>query len=214
MKTIIFTGESVRAILIGEKTMTRRVLKNQPTGYVCGVNISENGYLTIYTSPAKQSYTYADSDGGKVSVRVGDYQSCIGQPGKYKVGDKLWVKEKTIIAPKRFAQPDETCIPDAEGDPRYVQYLATSPNTDGADDYKLKKTSSMFMPRWASRLTLEVTAVKVERVQDISEADAMAEGCESVADFKARWEAINGKKHPWASNPWCWCVSFKKVVTS
>jgi hypothetical protein len=77
------------------------------------------------------------------------------------------------------------------------------------------------MPRWACRLTLAVKAVRVERLQDISEADAIAEGCctrtyrdgrgheDARLDFKRLWDSINGKRHPWASNPWVWVVEFE-----
>ena len=97
--------------------------------------------------------------------------------------------------------------------------------------------SSLFHPRWASRITLEVTGVRVERLQDITEEDAMAEGIEALDGdldaaeicraaklvggrcgpedgltwFAALWERINGKRAPWASNPWLWVVSFRRV---
>jgi len=66
-----------------------------------------------------------------------------------EIGDRLWVKETAIIAPKRWADPDDGCLPDQDGDFRYIQYLATNPNTDVAEDYKLKKTPSIHTPREA-----------------------------------------------------------------
>ena len=76
------------------------------------------------------------------------------------------------------------------------------------------------MPRWASRITLEVTGVKVERLQGISEADAIAEGIPQsdvsppdmgVFAYRQLWESINGRGS-WDANPWVWCVSFKRVT--
>lgn len=83
------------------------------------------------------------------------------------------------------------------------------------------KKSSMFMPRWASRITLEITDVRVERLQDITPEDAKAEGVESFARehkltgywttaFARLWMEINGKDS-WDANPWVWALSFKRI---
>jgi hypothetical protein len=80
------------------------------------------------------------------------------------------------------------------------------------------------MPRWASRITLEITSVRVERLQDISEADAMAEGVECCSGwighageprriFCDSWKSINGFES-WAANPWVWVIEFQKVETA
>jgi hypothetical protein len=84
--------------------------------------------------------------------------------------------------------------------------------------------ASIFMPRWASRITLEVVNVRVERIKQISLEDIEAEGTpEGLAqsqwndgyarhqDFRVLWDSINGKKYPWASSPWVWVVEFKKI---
>ena len=80
---------------------------------------------------------------------------------------------------------------------------------------------SIFMPRWASRINLEITGVRVERLNALTEADAIAEGIapfedaignpEPKAAFATLWDKINGKKHPWASNPFVWVIEFKRV---
>ena len=79
------------------------------------------------------------------------------------------------------------------------------------------------MPRWASRITLELTDVRVQRLNEIGEEDARAEGCQpSIVDgfvecgtrkteFAKLWDSINAKKYPWSSNPWVWCLSFGRV---
>jgi hypothetical protein len=100
-----------------------------------------------------------------------------------------------------------------------IAYAATDQNLVGCDRWK----PSIHMPRWASRITLEITAVRVERLQDISEADAMAEGVlidgignpggpmrVSQRAFKIFWQVINGPES-WAANPWVWVVEFRKT---
>jgi hypothetical protein len=155
-----------------------------------------------------------------------------GQPG-----DRLWVRETTCIAPKRWATPDDTCVKDYDGDLRYVSYKADGHSEDAMRDYKLKWTPSIHVPRWASRLTLEVTSVRVERLQDISAADAVAEGIPvakgtgmiegedcylmttnsgymrgragAIAAYENLWESINGPGS-WNANAWVWVIEFKR----
>lgn len=84
--------------------------------------------------------------------------------------------------------------------------------------------SPLFMPRWASRLLLEITDVRVQRAQDISDEDAKAEGVEMPdgipqppewwsyrEEYGHLWDRINGKRAPWSSNPWVWCVNFRRI---
>ena len=133
-----------------------------------------------------------------------------GQPG-----DRLWVREAFREALGFETEPLSFC-----------RYKASDPL---ADEHKW--TPSIHMPRWASRILLEITAVRVERLQDISEADARAEGvtdggclncgepepcaCAQPApdardSFCRLWQSINGPGS-WADNPWVWIVEFKRV---
>lgn len=134
-------------------------------------------------------------------------------PWRFHVGDRLWVREAAA-----------TACPTA---PIYRADLS-------GEDVKLWRwTPATAMPRWASRITLEVTAVRVERLQDISEADAQAEGCETEEGFPKQlphksgigevgwdcarewfadlWDEINGKTHPCESNPWVWVIEFQRI---
>jgi hypothetical protein len=131
---------------------------------------------------------------------------------KYQIGDRLWVREAW-----RFDGAARAVSADACRGKRAVQYRA-----DGYVPIPTDERSPIFMPRWASRITLLVTGVKVERLQEISEADAVAEGCElreSVrglnvyhashrASFASMWTIINGPG-AWKANPWVAAYSFQ-----
>jgi hypothetical protein len=150
-------------------------------------------------------------------------------------GDRLWVKEAFIPDPPINGEwPDMggdfrlADIPDAYRSPSHVLYKA-DPRWAHAQDWLWRPV--IFMPRWASRITLEVTEVRVEQLQDISEEDAVAEGCTAgggvtsgpmdpyetdghtaVEDYAAAWDELNAKRgFPWESNPWVWAVNFKQV---
>ena len=151
-------------------------------------------------------------DGGASAVIACPY----GQPG-----DGLWVRE-SFAADKVAGRP---LLPG--------QRIVYRADWDGLGDEDVRWTLSIHMPRWASRITLEVTGVRVERLQDISDADAIAEGIEPAAAgywrlygraadgdmdrsprvaYRALWESINGPGS-WNANPWVWCVEFKKEPT-
>jgi hypothetical protein len=194
-KPILFSGAMVRAILEGRKTMTRRVIKEIHTTF----NFIHSDNLPFYHFArylkATNKMQYAD----------------IKCP--YQIGQRLWVRETWITETEQGIPTGGTI------------YKATdNPEPDG--DYPLKWRPSIFMPRWASRINLEVTDIKVERLQEIREGAAQREGWDwSNHDltktydpvsmdtarqwFKTLWDSINGKKHPWSSDPWVWCISFK-----
>jgi hypothetical protein len=124
-------------------------------------------------------------------------------------GDRLWVRE-TWAAPHAYDAHKPREIPPNGCS---IHYAATEERGG------LLWRPSIFMPRWASRITLEITDVRVERLQQISDADSLAEGCsaadmnhgDSLASVYARlWESVNGAGS-WATNPWVWVVSFRRV---
>ncbi|HCM1966618.1 TPA: hypothetical protein N3A41_001062 [Salmonella enterica subsp. houtenae serovar 41:z29:-] len=236
---MIFNGEMVRAILDGRKTQTRRIMKVQPSdgfhpthnGYDLDLNahwytpgvVDKNGYL----QPAKKDvFGVADENEG--------YTCPFGA-----VGDRIWVRE-TYQGPlfdyehmesyledsSKFEKP-EFCVYRADGKPAPEFY-------DADDNLHCGWSPSIHMPRWASRILLEITSVRVERLNSISEQDALSEGIDRerlgesqdnydcIADhnmtgrptatgaFKYLWESIYGEEN-WQANPWVWVIEFKRV---
>ncbi len=152
-----------------------------------------------------------------------------------KVGDRLYVRESFKHFCNRYLAADDTvsaCVAyKADDKTRHILWTDALPppvqkwwNTGGHP-----WTSGMFMPRWASRITLEITGVRVERIQDISEADAIAEGCEGYTmpmhpdsgcsdgqmphdEFRELWASLNGKRgYGWDANPWVWVIAFRRL---
>lgn len=199
---ILFSTPMVQAILDGRKTMTRRVLKVQPPN-------DNYKILTIMSTTGDKriegKHHWAVLNGLNITDDQRIYFKCpYGQ-----VGDRLWVREA-------WAEGMNVPVP--------AIYKADKEWTD----IKIKWKPSIFMPRWASRITLEITNIRVERLQEITEEDCKKEGIELKCwkmwrppdteipytrrdHFEALWDFINGKKYPWSSNPWVWVVEFKKL---
>ena len=220
-RPLIFTGESVRAILAGRKTQTRRVIKPQP--------VRDATAWAIYWERANHEGQYGPSAWSLNEHVPPDVllHSPYGVPG-----DRLWVRETWCeAAPEHrdvsgvrqaFHRANSAKDRGGEGEAIRQEYIRLG--------YPYKWKSPMFMPRWASRLLLEVVAVRVERLQSITDADAKAEGASgrlvmftrwpgredpgdwtAQEEFESAWEQINGKRHPWSSNPWVWVIEFKRI---
>jgi hypothetical protein len=191
---ILFSAPMVRAIIEGRKTQTRRVVKPQPDKHATSWVKSADGgeWKPVEDFPSR------------VALVVGEWVRCpYGRPG-----DLLWVRETWREAGS--IQRADGKIP-TSGIPDEVYYYAD----DKAAVYDGPWRSSIHMPRWASRLTLRITDVRVQRVQEISEADAFDEGIsggdwlgDPVGEYAKLWDSINGKRAPWASNPFCWALTF------
>ncbi len=130
-------------------------------------------------------------------------------------GDRLWVRETW----SHDAHDLDTCRAAHEDASPGIGYGPYYRSTEVAPD-TLRWKPSIFMPRWASRITLEVTEVRVQRLQEISEDDAKAEGCEPSGSagfatarglYAALWDSINGARAPWPSNPWVWAITFRRL---
>jgi hypothetical protein len=128
------------------------------------------------------------------------------------VGDRLWVRETWATIPDE----DDCSIAEItamnECGPASLFYAADPPN-HGAGKWR----PSIHMPRWASRLTLEIIEVRVQRLQEISEADIIQEGCPrailyGTGWYRDLWNDLNAKRgFPWSANPWVWALTFKRV---
>lgn len=211
-RPILFSAPMVRAILNGTKTQTRRVVKadfmHDPQG----------------STDAKWYFR------GKRSACWDSYETLpelVARHSPYgKQGDRLWVRETWAYGTHALSSSNH------EKEGPWV-YASDNPDANGRLCDRWRPSIHMF--RAASRITLEITGVRVERLQDISEADAIAEGIERAEDFfgcpcwkcygedadavapddpvgsyQSLWNSINGDD-AWAANPWVWVVEFKAV---
>lgn len=239
-RPILFSGAMVRAILAGEKTQTRRVVKPQFGPEAMPAEMCAETAEGWQTSG--HSGRWWDDCNGDADAAV---YCPYGQPG-----DRLWVRETCRAKELSDEEARQRAIDYGdEEDAQYgldgVVYLADNhfepiKNTLESGDrwidlnsYGKRKGATVpaiHMPRWASRITLEITDVRVERLQDISEADARAEGAppshptiDAVSrsfgyeDFPRSWyaqlwDSINAKTAPWSSNPWVWVIEFKRAA--
>ncbi len=197
---IIFNTDMVKAILEGRKTQTRRVIKPQP----------ENE-LTMYS--LNGAINWRDENLNLDEEPYGNYSGCpYGQ-----VGDRLWVRETWAMG--FTSQRPDSVIYKADDTP-----LPTSleRGTYTAKAGWGKWAPSIFMERGDSRITLEITEVRVERVQEISLKDAIEEGVTKPVDvfhstifitnFMVLWDSLNAKRgYGWESNPWVFVISFKVI---
>lgn len=217
-RPIPFSAEMIRAILAGRQTQTRRVMKFEVTGP------NPPNTFDVYRRSSLGGLSWVGAfgaDGKGNALKLCPY----GQPG-----DRLWVRETFVIErqcdgerpPHSDGRPlqHETWNQD-EGRP-WLQphYRATDPDPeldmgDGSEPHTTW-TPSIHMPRWASRLTLLISKVRVERIQQISGADIGAEGVEMIGNYRARWrerwDTLNFKRgFGWDVNPWVWVLDFQVV---
>ena len=188
---ILFSGPMVRAILEGRKTQTRRVVKN----------VSGDCELFIDAGDGNWQQCYRDESGAIHS------KSWLTRCQYGVKGDRLWLREHHARIPGN----------DGWHEPHYFAD-GPLPTVDQRHDAGLLHSyPSIHMPRWASRINLEITGIRVERLHAIRAEDALAEGVEWDGmyehprdNFISLWESINGHGS-WDANPWVWVVEFKRV---
>ena len=233
-RPILFSAPMVRAILEGRKTVTRRVMKCQPDA---DASITVESYNVAVTN--RRGYQEAGPEIFGAWWRDGE-AGCkcpFGQPG-----DRLWVRETWYcdhfeVQQGPYLQPADMHDLDQSREDGELVYAA-----DGLAPYEQDQPTwkpSIHMPRWASRILLEITDVRVERLQDITEEQALAEGIVGVPfrpddgwpictgymvgpddgktglqttaakAFAGLWDSVGGN---WNANPWVWVVEFKRVT--
>lgn len=214
-RPVLFSAPMVRAIVDGRKTQTRRAVKGNPVHVLPFIG-SDN--LPTHDFGLCLEY-------GRV---IDKHIKCpYGQ-----TGDRLWVRESCHADYNNTSDGITLAKYSADGS----QVLYSGPETDDEGDqdydgscahwwYSKDSCPSIHMPRWASRITLEITGVRVERLQEISEADCVAEGCyakhvghpDDIGDYlppktqyQQLWNHINGPES-WAANPWVWVIEFRRA---
>lgn len=182
---MMFKGELVRAILDGRKTQTRRVVK---------ADWIQSERAPLQTNPGRFHFWCS-----------GEHDCPFG-----KHGDLIYVRETWMDLQGTGVE----YISDGKLQ-RYAYAADTPPGSYGDEcrkEYGLKWRPSIHMPKSAARILLEITGVRVERLQDISETDAIAEGIKRVDDpigsFRSLWESTGGD---WQANPWVWVIDFKRI---
>ncbi|ELY4868778.1 hypothetical protein SM108_004056 [Cronobacter sakazakii] len=216
-RPIIFNGEMVRAILDGRKTQTRRIMKPQPTP----CTLEKGGHWWPSNVFKTMLHIEEEMQNGK-----GGWGGLVGDACPFgDIGDRIWVRE-TFQGP--LIPEDELSgflgeNPDKFESPAYCEYAADGgprpEYIDADDNTRHGWRPAIHMPRWASRILLEITDVRVERLNTISEEDAKAEGapteCCVIGDkhflgFRSMWKSIYGDES-WQANPWVWVIEFKRI---
>lgn len=207
MKTtpMLFNANMVCALIDGNKTQTRRPMRPAFSGRKIvnlkteGDTISQRECSGRFSDPTSWGYPYAE-DG--VDMAIGAWPELCPYG---TAGDLIWVRET-------FADLRGTGIegtdPYGRNDSAYSADVKRGSAADEARiDFGIKWKPSIHMPRWASRLTLRITDVRVERLRDISDADQLAEGTPTW--FRESWESnYAASGHRWDANPWVWVVTF------
>lgn len=209
-RPILMSAPMVRATLDDSKTQTRRIVKPQPREASPGP-----GIRAALFRPG--DFVWPDKVPGcsTISCKPHGPDGWAEENSPYgKPGDRLWVREDWAPHPQ---------------DTSTVFYRATVEAEPGFPVWSGPWRPSIQMPRWASRITLEITGVRVERLQDISDTDAVAEGIglnpsavgvsmtfpqgESAcrAAFRVLWKSIKGPES-WATNPWVWVIEFRRIA--
>ena len=229
-RPILFSAPMVRAILDGRKTQTRRALPMNGTGVDNPALRIHEGVVQQFVSAKTATAIYGKPhDGGWITCVAGAGKRGAGNPLRCpygEPGDRLWVRE--AFSRPVFGDCTDQSFPLASMPVAYradvgVEVFAVGRNWTMRDHW-CKWHPSIHMPRELSRITLEITDVRVQRLMQIDDKDALAEGVASdrqrdstwyggkgVVMFRSLWESINGLGS-WDATPWVWAITFKRLV--
>jgi hypothetical protein len=243
-RPIIFSSEMVKAILEDRKSQTRRVIGNISPGYPTFYTLPVTFGIGLFAADGKHKGSCLGLFDGEELILYGakNFQTRGGLAWQHhedhervrcpygKPGDHLWVRE--TFCPVRWGSYEPTGKIPSGPEGALIQFRADYPA--GSIDYDGCWKPAIHMPRWASRLILKITKVRVERVQSISEEDADAEGVEHnhatkwpdgdpgvIHDVARRnycdlWNRLNSKRnsgqYAWAKNPWVWVIEYKRAA--
>ena len=212
---IIFAGHSVRAIREDRKTQTRRVIMPQPptceeVKAICGCDYAwfrdDRADHFRVAGPVWTVRQLMNVDNPRL-------KSPVGYPG-----DRLWIRE-TWQQVKIYPDGQRCCVANPRKGFGKLIYAADFGSPDCTEEPPPRWRPSLYMPRWASRINLEVMAIGVERLHDISDVDLVREGYgdeNGVADrdaFRAAWDKLNkARGFEWKLNPWVWVVGFRRLT--
>ena len=221
IKPILFNGEMVRAILDGRKTCTRRVVKYKYDNTQMEVKTDKYGSRLIEIQCDVEGETHGKNPDGSTWRRLRPF---IEKKPPYRRGDVLYVREAWC----KYGKLDDFdhVIKGTEKYYYYADGVNPTPyncflvHRNGYDEYKDTPVwhPSICMPKEAARIWLKVTDVRVERLQDMTDDDAEAEGCfdytSTALGFPDIWESTIKKtdldSYGWAANPWVWVIEFER----
>lgn len=220
-RSISYIAPMVRAVLDDSKTQTRRVVKRLALEWLPPLG----GFNAEFVALPENGLSPYGFSGDRLRVKEAAWMWCERVPdGKTATGRDKW----------RYVPMREAPVHYAADNPKMPMLDVVSPSTGNKWGWRLK--IGRFLPAWASRITLEITGVRVERLHDISEEDAIAEGIEPIAvlsafpawrdyeadyskeffkrsaweSYRTLWNSINGAGS-WNGNPWVWVIEFKRL---
>lgn len=225
MKPILFNTPMVQVILSGSKTTTRRVVRKKYSNTDLTMFTNKYGTRLIERqNDAPEPVEFIGEDGVKRTRR--SLVACAECKPPYQPGDVLYVRETwgicgfddDAMAMSVTYKADDSCAEIKLSEGKYQKYY------DGMSESEPDWHPSIFMPKEAARLFLRVTSIKTEKLQDITNAGALAEGCDgslsvapydfSVEKFETVWDSTVKKsdidRYGWGANPWVWVINFER----